>query len=161
LRVTIENTIKAALQDAIPQAQVIEYPDSIDTFEPKRKNAILVGYSGKRSVNDDNGRSSRRRDEISITITFMYQNRRNRQGLLNDLEIAENILSGYKVGTSFLNFVSEDFRGYKRESSRWIYRQTYTLFERFDNTSYSLNYLTDEEGNYLTDSETDELLTDD
>ena len=160
-RLAIENVIVAELDAKLPRSQVENYPDNIRTFKPKKNNCILVGYAGKSSENNDNRQASRQRNRSTIVLTFMYATRRNRDGLLNDLDIAEKVLSGFKIGTQYLRYENDEFTGFKdeeRQSERWLYTMTFTLFEQFDNTDFDLIYLKDGNGNYLVD-ENGVLLT--
>lgn len=133
----LETAIKNRIQEALPDAQVDEYPDNLDSFNPIRNKSIIVGYSGTKVISDDNGYSTRRRDEFTFVVTFMYTGRRDRDGILNDLRRVQNMLSGYKIGTDHLKFEDENFTGYRTSNNRWIYNQKYTLLSRFNNTNFT------------------------
>lgn len=135
-RSTLETTIRTRIEEALPDAEVAEYPDNLESFNPKRNKSIIVGYSGKIVLSNDNGYSTRRRDQLTIIVTYMYKARRNRDGILDDLERVENMLSGYEIGTAHLKFEDEQFTGYRESSNRWLYNQKYTILDRFDNTNF-------------------------
>lgn len=135
-RSTLETTIKTRIKEALPDAQVDEYPDNLESFNPRRNKSIIVGYSGTKVISDDNGYSTRRRDEFTFVVTFMYTGRRDRDGILNDLERVQNMLSGYKIESAHLKFEDEQFTGYRESSNRWVYNQKYTILDRFDNTNF-------------------------
>lgn len=159
MRTSIENTIVTRLKEYLPQVQVEVYPDDFETFKPNRRSCILVGYTGKTVRLDDNGRSSKRRDYLNVRVTFLYKSRRGNESILEDMNVADNALSGYQIETSFLNFDGEQFITYDQNTQRWVYAQTYTIMKRFDNTQWEQTFLTDDEGNYLTDPATGELVT--
>lgn len=135
-RSALETAIKTRIKEALPDAEVEEYPDNLESFNPRRDKSIIVGYSGKTVISNDNGYSTRRRDQLTFIVTYMYKARRNRNGILDDLERADNMLSGYKIGTEHLNSENENFTGYRSSNNRWIYNQTYTILSRFDNTNF-------------------------
>ena len=143
-----ENQIVSRLKEDIVNAQIEPFPDNADKFKPLKPRCILVGYEGKLRLENDTGRGTLQGNVERYRLLFMYQNRRTHQGLLNDLELAEYVLSGYKIDGTFLSLADESFDGYDDNKSRWIYSMTFEHVERRDSRDYDLSYLLDGEGNY-------------
>lgn len=129
-----EDALVADLEAVITDAQIEPFPDNLAGFKGKKDKVILVGYFGKNRISKVNKRGTLQNFDDRFIIRFGYRNRRTHQGVLKDLKLAEDKLAGKNIDNNFLSLADEDFREYNDQAKRWVYDQTWGLFERYDNT---------------------------
>lgn len=128
-----ENALVTDLEAVITDAQIDVFPDDFGQFKGKKDKVILVAYVGKRRISEVNKRGSLQNYFNRFLVSFMYRNRRTHHGLLTDLKLAEDKLSGKKIDNNFRKLLDERFITYDQKAERWVYEQEWELFERYDN----------------------------
>ncbi|MCP9289992.1 Gp37 family protein [Gracilimonas sediminicola] len=129
----IEDTIVIQVKASITDAQVAPFPDDPTSLKHRKAKTILVAVVSESKVSNKNGRGTLQDNDQQIILTYVYKNRREHQGVLEDIETVKGDLSGFKIDTTFLSQAGWNFQQYDQTKSRWIYTQTFNRIDHYDN----------------------------